>query len=58
MRDEAIGLIRTVQQFRYSKRVVVALLWKKVRRDVAREFLSCKIFFETLAKWPNGMLRN
>ena len=49
IRDEAMGLIRTVQQFRDSKRVVA--LWKKVRRDVAQVFPTRKIFLETFAKW-------
>ena len=49
IRDEAMGLIRTVQQFRDSKRVVA--LWKKVKRDVSRVFPTRKIFLETFAKW-------
>ena len=49
IRDEAMGLIRTVQQFRDSKRVVA--LWKKVRRDVDRVFPTRKIFLDTFAKW-------
>jgi len=49
IRDEAMGLIRTVQQFRDSKRVVA--LWKKVRRDVAQVFPNRKIFLDTFAKW-------
>ena len=48
-RDEAMGLIRTVQQFRDSKRVVA--LWKKVRADVARVFPTRKLFLDTFAKW-------
>lgn len=47
--DEAMGLIRTVQQFQESKRVVA--LWKKVRLDVARVFPTRKLFVETFAKW-------
>lgn len=47
--DEAMGLIRTVQQFQDSKRVVA--LWKKVRADVARVFPTRKLFMETFAKW-------
>jgi hypothetical protein len=49
VQDEAMGLIRTVQQFHESKRVVA--LWKKVRKDVARVFPTRKIFLETFAKW-------
>jgi len=49
IRDEAMGLIRTVQQFRDSKRVVA--LWKKVRRDVAQVFPNRNIFLDTFAKW-------
>ena len=49
VQDEAMGLIRTVQQFHESKRVVA--LWKKVRKDVARVFPTRKIFLETFANW-------
>lgn len=49
VQDEAMGLIRTVQQFHESKRVVA--MWKKVRKDVARVFPTRKIFLETFAKW-------
>lgn len=49
IRDEAMGLIRTVQQFGESKRVVA--LWDKVRKDVALVFPSKAIFNETFKKW-------
>jgi hypothetical protein len=49
IRDEAIGLIRTVQQFKESKRVVT--LWNKVRKDVSVAFPSLKIFNDTFKKW-------
>ncbi len=49
IRDEAMGLIRTVQQFGGSKRVVA--LWLKVRDDVSRIFPTRKIFVETFNKW-------
>ena len=49
VQDEAMGLIRTVQQFHESKRVVA--MWKKVRKDVAQVFPTRKIFLETFAKW-------
>jgi hypothetical protein len=49
VQDEAMGLIRTVQQFHDSKRVVA--MWKKVRKDVARVFPTRKIFLETFAQW-------
>lgn len=49
IRDEAIGLIRTFQQFQNSKRVVA--LWKKVRKDVLLVFTTRKIFLETFTKW-------
>lgn len=49
IRDEAIGLIRTFQQFQHSKRVVA--LWKKVRKDVLLVFTTRKIFLETFTKW-------
>jgi hypothetical protein len=49
VQDEAMGLIRTVQQFHDSKRVVA--MWKKVRKDVARVFPTRHIFIETFGKW-------
>jgi hypothetical protein len=49
IRDEAIGLIRTFQQFQNSIRVVS--LWKKVRKDVLIVFMTRKIFLETFTKW-------
>ena len=49
VQDEAMGLIRTVQQFHDSKRVVA--MWKKVRKDVAQVFPTRKIFLETFSKW-------
>ena len=49
IRDEAMGLIRTVQQFGESKRVVA--LWDKVRKDVALVFPSKAILNETFKKW-------
>jgi hypothetical protein len=49
IRDEAIGLIRTFQQFQGSKRVVS--LWKKVRKDVLDVFPTHRIFLETFGKW-------
>jgi hypothetical protein len=49
IRDEAMGLIRTVQQFSESKRVVA--LWKKVKADVALVFSSRKSFNDTFSKW-------
>ena len=48
-RDEAVGLIRTFQQFKDSKRV--SSLWKKVKKDVMLVFPTRKIFLETFAKW-------
>lgn len=53
-RDEAIGLIRTFQQFQGSKRVVA--LWKKVRRDVCLVFPTRKIFLDVFAKWHKKKL--
>jgi hypothetical protein len=49
IRDEAMGLIRAVQQFQDSKRVVA--LWGKVRKDVARVFPTHEIFLDTFSKW-------
>ena len=48
-RDEAMGLIRTVQQFSGSKRVVA--LWEKVRKDVAIVFPTRAVFNNTFKKW-------
>ena len=55
IRDEAIGLIRTYQQFRESKTVVA--LWKKVRNDVLIVFRSRKIFMDTFEKWHAKKLK-
>lgn len=55
IRDEAIGLIRTFQQFKESKRVEA--LWKKVRNDVVNVFSTRKIFLETFAKWHEKKLK-
>jgi len=49
IRDEAMGLIRTVQQFSESKRVVA--LWMKVRKDVSVVFPSRAVFNTTFNKW-------
>ena len=49
IRDEAMGLIRTVQQFSGSKRVVA--LWEKVRKDVAMVFPTSAVFNKTFTKW-------
>lgn len=54
IRDEAIGLIRTFQQFQHSKRVVE--LWKKVRKDVLLVFPTRKTFLETFDKWHKKKL--
>jgi hypothetical protein len=55
IRDEAIGLIRTSQQFSESKSVIS--LWKKVRNDVLIVFRSRKIFMDTFAKWHAKKLK-
>jgi chorismate mutase len=49
IRDEAMGLIRTVQQFAGSECVVE--LWEKVRKDVAVVFPSWAVFDATFNKW-------
>jgi hypothetical protein len=54
IRDEAIGLIRTVQQFQDSKRVVA--LWKRVRKDVLHVFPTRKTFLDTFDKWHKKKL--
>jgi len=55
IQDEAIGLIRTFQQFRDSKRVVS--LWKRVRKDVLSVFPTHKIFVEAFVKWHKKKLQ-
>jgi hypothetical protein len=55
IRDEAIGLIRTFQQFKGSRRVVA--LWKKVRKDVLLVFPTRKIFLEAFTKWHKKKLQ-
>ena len=53
--DEAMGLIRTVQQFQDSKRVIS--LWEKVRNDVVSIFPTRKLFLETFTKWHQKKLK-
>ncbi len=53
--DEAMGLIRTVQQFQDSKRVVS--LWEKVRNDVVSVFPTRTLFLETFSKWHQKKLK-
>jgi hypothetical protein len=55
IQDEAIGLIRTFQQFQDSKRVV--FLWKRVRKDVLSVFPTRKIFLEAFVKWHKKKLQ-
>ena len=55
IRDEAIGLIRTFQQFHDSKRVVS--LWKKVKRDVLHVFPTHRIFVHAFGKWHKKKLQ-
>ena len=55
IRDEAIGLIRTFQQFQGSKRVVS--LWKKVKRDVLHVFPTHRIFIDAFGKWHKKKLQ-
>jgi len=55
IRDEAIGLIRTSQQFSESNSVIS--LWKKVRNDVLIVFRSKKIFMKTFEKWHAKKLK-
>ena len=55
IRDEAIGLIRTFQQFQDSKRVVS--LWEKVRSDVLRVFPTHRIFLQAFGKWHKKKLQ-
>lgn len=47
--DEAMGLIRTAQQFSGSKRVMKK--WNWVAPDVRKVFTSKKVFNETFIKW-------
>jgi hypothetical protein len=55
IRDEAMGLIRTFQQFNGSKRVVY--LWNKVRKDALSVFPTRKVFLETFVKWHTKKLQ-
>ena len=50
-----MGLIRTFQQFKDSKRVV--FLWKWVRKDVLSVFPTRKIFVEAFVKWHKKKLQ-
>ncbi len=54
IRDEAMGILRTVQQFSESKRVVA--LWKKIKPDVSIIFPTRKIFNATFTKWHTKKL--
>lgn len=54
IRDEAIGLIRTFQQFQDSKKVVA--LWNKVKSDVVLVFPTRKIFVDAFEKWHKKKL--
>ena len=47
--DEAIGLIRTAQQFSESKRVIA--WWNKVRTDVEKVFPSKRIYNNAFIIW-------
>ena len=47
--DEAIGLIRTAQQFSESKRVM--LWWNKVKNDVKKTLSNKKEFNNAFKKW-------
>ena len=47
--DEAIGLIRTAQQFSSSKRVIY--WWNKVSSDVHKVFSNKKKFNKAFIKW-------
>ena len=53
--DEALGLIRTAQQFSDSKRVMKK--WNWVAPDVRKVFTSKKIFNETFKKWHKKKLK-
>ena len=47
--DEAIGLIRTAQQFSSSKRVIY--WWEKVSSDVQKVLSNKKKFHKAFIKW-------
>jgi hypothetical protein len=53
--DEAMGLIRTYQQFRGSPGVVE--LWEKVRKDVAKVFSNRDLFESSFQKWHEKKLK-
>jgi len=54
IKDEAIGLIRTYQQFNIDS---VKKLWEKVKKDVAKVFDSQKDFSEAFKKWHAKKLK-
>ena len=47
--DEAMGLIRTAQQFQDSKRVMKK--WELVKSDIFKVFSKKKTFIKTFKKW-------
>lgn len=54
IKDEAIGLIRTFQQFNNHR---VKKLWKKVKTDVANVFTTPKDFTDAFQKWHAKKLK-
>lgn len=54
IKDEAMGLIRTFQQFNNSR---VKKLWKKVKKDITDVFDSRKDFTDAFQKWHAKKLK-
>ena len=54
IKDEAIGLIRTFQQFNNNR---VKKLWKKVKKDVTNVFDSREDFSDAFRKWHDKKLK-
>jgi hypothetical protein len=54
IKDEAMGLIRTYQQFNIDS---VKKLWKKVKKDIAKVFDSRKDFSDAFEKWHAKKLK-
>jgi len=52
--DEAMGLIRTAQQFHSSKRVIKK--WQIVKPDIFKVLKNKKIFIKTFKKWHKKKL--
>ena len=54
IKDEAMGLIRTFQQFNNNR---VKKLWKKVKKDITNVFDSREDFSDAFRKWHDKKLK-